>query len=692
MYVSNREKIILNVLLNQKNGVTIDYLSEKLDVSVRTVYRELSSLESTLAQYQIKLEREAEGYFLIGDQNFIDELKSEMSGSPDELTAKKRQKLLVIKLLLEDTEVKMDSLAYDLNVSPGTIQLDLQSIEEMFSDYNINIHRKKARGIKATSPEPTLRLIISGLVTSELNEYNFFRLFDSEYTLKEKVYAQSTNPFLKIIDPAALEIAFKVVKQYDRYKFDEVTDTQFQSLVLFLSITIMRLKDKHFLAKEDVLNRFTEKSSEKSLKLSRDILNTLKKEYSFEYFTEEETAFLAIQIEGLNVPLSSEFSEEFDLELSYKVRELIWSVSDEVQVDFEQDQTLFHDLMAHLSAAIHRNTAPMLEGSNTLLDKIYMEYKDLSHGVQSGLKKVFPDSQFHSNEILYVVIHFASAYERNPKSQKLAVLIICSSGIGTAKILENRLRKNVPEVTSVDISQISKLYQVNFDKYDLILSTIFLQGFEKDYKVVTPLLMEDELKSIKKFVQQTIEKKISKRYSKELVSLNKNADETDFQGFYSRVTNINRILENFDVKSIPSDKTIDETLFSICNSISSSIIGNPLVVADKLVKRLELSPIGLPNTGMALFHSVDESIRHPYFGIFDITESFDILNMERKEMKLKRVLLLLAPDPMDEQTQEMMGAISASIVENNFQMQMYDTGKKDLIKQYLSGMFLEKMR
>lgn len=692
MYISNREKSILNLLLNQKKGVTIDYLSEKLDVSTRTVYRELSSLESTLAQYQIKLQKESEGYHLRGKQDFIDELKQEMEGSPEELTSKKRQSLLIIRLLLEDQETKMESLAYDLGVSTGTVHLDLQSIEEMFEEYNIQVERKKARGIKASSLEPNLRLIISGLIASELNEYNFFRLFDGAYQLDEERYERTDNPFLKIIDPVALELSFKAVKQYDRYQFEEVTDTQFQSLVLFLAFTIMRIKQNRTIGMEDLKSRTREASREKSVKLSTDLLETLSREYGFESVTKEEIAFLAVQIEGLNVPLRNEFSEEYDLQLSYKVRELIRSVSKDTRIDFQQDQTLFQDVLAHLSAAIHRNKAPMPESSNPLLEKIYQEFTELSHAVQGNMEILFPENHFHSNEILYVVIHFASAYERNPKSQSLNVLIICSSGIGTAKILESRLKKNISHISNVDISRISQLFQMNYENYDLILSTIFLQGFEEDYKVVTPLLMEDELKSIKRYVRQVLNEKMKKRYSTENISLQQDADELSFQEFYSKVTDINRILENFDVVEIESRQSLSETLLLICETLPDTVLSDPRAIATKLEKRMVISPIGLPNTGMALFHCIDKTINYPYFGIYDIPESFEILDMEKNSLSLKRVLLLLAPDPMDEYTQEIMGAISASIVENNFQLQMYDTGKKELIQQYLSGLFLEIMR
>ena len=38
----------------------------------------------------------------------------------------------------------------------------------------------------------------------------------------------------------------------------------------------------------------------------------------------------------------------------------------------------------------------------------------------------------------------------------------------------------------------------------MILSTTFLQGFEHDYKVVTPLLMEDEIIGIREQVKTLI--------------------------------------------------------------------------------------------------------------------------------------------------------------------------------------------
>ena len=144
MYLSNREKKLVTILLEQPNGVTIDYLSEKLGVSNRTTYRVISSLESTLAQFQIKLVRESQGYCLIGKEMFLEKLKEQLNSPLDELSVQQRQSKLIITLLMASEEQKMESLAMDLAVSVGTIQTDLVSVEELFKEYDIEVLRKKA--------------------------------------------------------------------------------------------------------------------------------------------------------------------------------------------------------------------------------------------------------------------------------------------------------------------------------------------------------------------------------------------------------------------------------------------------------------------------------------------------------------------------------------------------------------------
>lgn len=693
MYLSKREKLLLTLLMNQPSGVTVSFLIEKLDVSRRTVYRELSNAEETLDNFGLKLVKDAKGYIISGDKENLDKLRNSISEKKllDDFSKKQRQRILIIKLLLAEDELKIDGLAIDLGVSASTIQSDLQSIEQMFQEYKIEVERRKSLGIIAHADEISLRLIISGLISIEFNEFNFFRLFDEANNIIEERYHSLSNVFLEVIDQKALEISFKSIRQYEKFRFDEVTDTQLQNLIILLALTAMRIKDGHTIKYQD--NKIKQKR-EKNKVLAEYLLDELTLQYSNFIVTEEEINFLTSQIEGLNVPLKHEFSESYDINLIYKTRELIRSVSDEMNRDLREDKTLYNDLLAHINASLSRDQSPIYKKSNPLLDKIYYEFTELSHVVEKHLKRLFLDIDFHANDVLYIVIHFASAFERTAEINDLSILIVCSSGVGTAKILESRLVKNIPEINAVDISTVSNLYKHNFEEYDLILSTIFLNGFEQEYKVVTPLIMDDEMENIKTITAQKISHKQSHR---KVVSRNTNTIQSldqfdEFNNFYRRTSIINAILHSFNVKTIKNKPSIRDMLEYICSNLEEEVILEQEPVVQKLERRLNQAPIGIPDTQMALFHCIDSGIKQPFFSIYDLEEPINIQDMSHSNMKLTRVLLMLGPEPIDEMAQEILGTISGSIVENQFNLQLFNEGSREVLEQFISQLFLSILK
>ncbi|QTJ41288.1 transcription antiterminator [Dolosigranulum pigrum] len=693
MYLSKREKLLLTLLMNQPSGVTVSFLIEKLDVSRRTVYRELSNAEETLDNFGLKLVKDAKGYIISGDKENLDKLRNSISEKKllDDFSKKQRQRILIIKLLLAEDELKIDGLAIDLGVSASTIQSDLQSIEQMFQEYKIEVERRKSFGIIAHADEISLRLIISGLISIEFNEFNFFRLFDEANNIIEERYHSLSNVFLEVIDQKALEISFKSIRQYEKFRFDEVTDTQLQNLIILLALTAMRIKDGHTIKYQD--NKIKQKR-EKNKVLAEYLLDELTLQYSNFIVTEEEINFLTSQIEGLNVPLKHEFSESYDINLIYKTRELIRSVSDEMNRDLREDKALYNDLLAHINASLSRDQSPIYKKSNPLLDKIYYEFTELSHVVEKHLKRLFLDIDFHANDVLYIVIHFASAFERTAEINDLSILIVCSSGVGTAKILESRLVKNIPEINAVDISTVSNLYKHNFEEYDLILSTIFLNGFEQEYKVVTPLIMDDEMENIKTITAQKISHKQSHR---KVVSRNTNTIQSldqfdEFNNFYRRTSIINAILHSFNVKTIKNKPSIRDMLEYICSNLEEEVILEQEPVVQKLERRLNQAPIGIPDTQMALFHCIDSGIKQPFFSIYDLEEPINIQDMSHSNMKLTRVLLMLGPEPIDEMAQEILGTISGSIVENQFNLQLFNEGSREVLEQFISQLFLSILK
>ncbi|QTJ37889.1 PTS sugar transporter subunit IIA [Dolosigranulum pigrum] len=102
--------------------------------------------------------------------------------------------------------------------------------------------------------------------------------------------------------------------------------------------------------------------------------------------------------------------------------------------------------------------------------------------------------------------------------------------------------------------------------------------------------------------------------------------------------------------------------------------------------------MGIPDTQMALFHCIDSGIKQPFFSIYDLEEPINIQDMSHSNMKLTRVLLMLGPEPIDEMAQEILGTISGSIVENQFNLQLFNEGSREVLEQFISQLFLSILK
>src|SRR5699024_3979632 len=119
--------------------------------------------------------------------------------------------------------------------------------------------------------------------------------------------------------------------------------------------------------------------------------------------------------------------------------------------NFTIDDNLSKNLLAHLSAALSRKQLVTLSEADSLLEKVRSAYPVLSKVIEKHLATIFAPIQFSPVEVMYVVIHFASVYEREMKLDRLNVLIVCSGGIGTAKILESRLKRYIPSIQNITL-------------------------------------------------------------------------------------------------------------------------------------------------------------------------------------------------------------------------------------------------
>lgn len=674
---------MIELLIEYRNGITVEELMRVLNVSKRTVYREIASIEASLAKFQLQINKpRGEGYRLIGDPFQIDALKQKIyQVSPNNFDMVQRQHALAITLLQADDAITMEALAYDFEVSVGTINADLSMIDESLEDFSLRIERQKTRGIYVHGGEKERRQILSSLLYGNINEYDFFQYLH-QLSLDET--AVSEDFFLKVIRPESLLLARHAILEESHNLFESVTDNQLQQIMIILALSIDRLLKGHVIDVAIGARRI----STDIIKLSHQILGYIEVQLK-QAINMNERHFFALQLEGLNYKAPQNiFIESFDAEISYQIKEFIRITSQQTGFDFRKDETLYVDLMAHMKAAIKRPLSLVQKIDNPLLQKILDEYQHIYEGVKVARQEIFEDKKFSREEMAYIVIHFASSLERNPSSRNITALVLCSSGIGTSKILESRIGKYLPEINVIDVSKISQMDNIQFEQYDLILSTIFLPGFQHSYRVISPLLLDDEVKEIREYMKQSLLNDLPKSETQQTI---KEVKE-NFEDVYHTMKIANNLLQRFDIKFVKSSGTLEETLHHILLGLEGYIIEDAGKVADRVIQRYLQAPIGIPNSNIALFHSTNEWVKEPYFGIYDLDRKYPIMGMDRRSIDLQRVLLMLAPEPLDETNEMILGKISSSIIESDLNTEIYKSGSKELIYQLLSSLLVTEIR
>ena len=682
MFYSNRERRILSVLLESQESVSVQTLSEMLDVSQRTVYRELSNIEHSLSSIHIDLiNQRGSGYQLQGEQANLAILKKHLSTyNEDVLSVPERQRAIIIELLLSDIPQTTDYLAALFQVSNGTIQNDLDEIESELDYLDISLKRQKFKGIEVTATERTIREVVTSLIYGSVEDHVFFEYLNM---VEAEHLVPASNYFLAQISPEAFYITKQVINKNTKKWFNKVTDNQLQHIMLILALITDRVRNNYLL---DELIAIKGTNSEMIL-LAHELVGYISEQLGVS-FDLNERHFIAKQLEGLNYKSSQNiFMEEFDSQLSHQVKELIRIVSEHSLNNFHLDDRLFYDLVAHLQATFKRSVKLNHKLDTPVLEKINKEYSNLSHALDIAWPEVFPDYLLTGDEKGYVIIHFATSLERHPKQKySIKALVISSSGVGTGKILENRIKRYLPEIEQVDVIRLSRLHQVDFANYPLILSTIYLSDMDYPYRVISPLLSEEEIGAIRESI-----KEIQKQ--DKIVTASIEAENTvGFADLYEQMQLSKKLLDHFDVIKITGEKTIEATLANIIQAINSDIVADAQKVTDYIIERYLEVPIGIPNSHIALFHTSNAAVNEAYFSIYETDQFYDILGMDRETISINRILLVLAPEPLRESETQLLGLISSSIIENDVNLDIYQNSSYKEIYQLISSLFVEEIQ
>ncbi|MCH4008728.1 BglG family transcription antiterminator [Companilactobacillus sp.] len=689
MDLSNRESEITLLLLRNPQGLNVSDLTKGINVSKRTIYRELSSLETMLARLAIQLTKTDGLYHLVGNKDSFTELRNVLTQSDTQTiltSVATRQSAIVCKLLTVDTIITIQSLADEFEVSSTTITQDLKTIEPIFNDYELQLVRIKAKGIRVDGKESNVRRVLSGILSSEINEYEFFEFVD-HLDGTETVAKNSSQYFINLLDFHLLKQASLAMEKHVKNDFTSLSDSQLKQLMIILTVSAARIRMGKLVSEFKAVDK---SSIFQYQRIAIDLYNDFDQDVR-DPITLMELEFMAQQIQGMSFSISKNIlQDDYDLTLSYQVRSLIEEVSNDFDYDFQTDETLFNDLMAHIGSALKRRVSQLPEINNPVLQNVIENYPELYDQIIKALDSVF-NGRLPKSEAAYILIHFASSFEQQRQNKPISALVVCANGIGTAKVLESRLKKTIPEINRYKVSRVAELNHLDLKDYDIILSTIFLPGFKLPYKVISPLLLNNEIEEIKTFLNERFGV-VEVHPNKKLV-VDSNDAIAELNGLNNKVTVAHQLLNQVEVKQIDNRAfNLQQTLLLLSRRLRPEYVTNPDMVATALYQRMEKAPVGLPNTNLALIHTTNDGVRKPFFALYDLTNPILIKGMDYKSMNLTRCLFMIAPKDLPQFSIDLLGSISSSIIDNELNLKTYQDGDSDEIKQLIAKLFLRVIK
>ncbi|WP_235819574.1 BglG family transcription antiterminator [Caldifermentibacillus hisashii] len=491
---SKRQKDILILLSKSKEPVTSSWIAKELGVSDRTIRNEIKLMQQNPESvgFQIKSTRGLGYTIKIIDaelfSNILNEISTEENNLAGDFADKDTRVLYILRrLLLETGFIKLESFTEEMFVSLSTLQNDLKMVKEILDKYNLKLINRPHYGSRVVGDEYMKRLCLSNLLL-ERNQEAF---------LKEDS--------LQLIDPKLFKKIKKIIIQkVNKYKI-EISDISLENLATHIAIACGRIQEGFVI--EELSDLLVD-----DYPFEKIVANEITKEvedFAGLTFPDTEIDYIIVHLLGTKLLHKKELVEfsKFD-EAGTIINCMIERLKSELNWDFSQDREFIQALTLHIRPAMNRLRYKM-NIRNPLLNDIKKKYPAAFEGAIIASKCIenYLQMEVVEDEIAYIALHIGVALERMKLNKKKIkkVLIVCASGVGSAKLLSYRLQNLFSqELEIIDTINYYNLSSYDLSIIDLVISTIPIkEDLGIPVQVVNTFLEDKDINLIKRILSTT---------------------------------------------------------------------------------------------------------------------------------------------------------------------------------------------
>ena len=502
MGITKRQKQILTRIIDSAGYVSPKELSNKLEVSTRTIRNDISEI-NRCNNVQVVSMVKAKGYY-IKEHELAKKMVEEYSDNIP-ITVEERTSYIINKLLYRMDSIDIFDLADELMVSEYTIEKDLNRIKILFKNENNNIEMKRVSNkifLEATEKEK--RSLLCKLILKEQKD-NVFDIDSYEKNFKNIDIREINN----------------ILRSYFIENDIKMNDLAVINLVVHILIVLEKVRN-NFDIKDD--NNYLSKLNDEDIQISNDICERIEQLINIS-IPKREKEYVALLISGKRIFIHNRSNiERTNEKVTNFIDHIVDKLYKEYLLDLKEDIEFISSFSLHMENLLIRSKKGMFIQNPLIytIKKVYPLIYDMGVSIALEYQDTFGYT-LNDDEIGLIVLHLASSIEKlNEENCKVRCYVICPTGISSSNLLKNRLIKMYSDkINVVGCLSIQELDEVKEASVDLIISTVPL---EKDLQVKTiecsPFLLKDDINKLNKTLESLMNKeernKISKLFDKEL--------------------------------------------------------------------------------------------------------------------------------------------------------------------------------
>ncbi|MCU7558603.1 BglG family transcription antiterminator [Macrococcus capreoli] len=587
MQISNREKQIIESLLkNPHSFLSMQYIAQTLGVSSRTVHRELKYVEASLDAFHLSLERvPRKGIRIQGDDNAIEALVEVLAQQKIQDFSIEERKVIIIYALIKAKEpLKIYNLANEVGISINTLNKELDALAIELARYNLKLKKKRGEGIMLEGAEVYRRQFLADTMLQKLNATSMYSVIEDHFVYQTLNDTNLNN----LVDMTQIFNVERMLMDALSELPYVLTETAYLTLTLHIVLAIERIKNAERVSIDANITDSLKDTEE--FTVAHNLTTQLSEVYQVP-FDFEETIFITMHLRGAKRKADE---SETTSDINTDTKALIQAVEKYAQMKFSDNETLFNGVKLHLVPALNRISGG-IETFNPLTEMIKSDYPTIYNAVKFGLSEVFPKLNFPDGEIAFIALHFGSI--SRPAVLK-HVLVVCTSGIGTSRILSSKIEANFSNVVVKQQASVSDLKHIDLEQFDYIVSTVAID-IKRPYSVVNPLLPESDRLLLAQYFEASNE--AQSRYTQD-------ATHVDYDEFMQFSLEGHALIQSISVCEMTDNNYID----FIADYLSEHDALNDVAhFKSALNYRNHLQGFLMTGTDIAIPHLVHESIKRP---------------------------------------------------------------------------------